>query len=197
MHYDNLLENKKFKQLFDQIGIINLPNRKLTFESLLKIIINQQLSNKVANVIFKRLKELLQDSLQISFHSILEVKDTELRKIGISYSKIKFMKDLSIKFENNPNMLSEWKKLSDDDAKNEIEKLNGFGPWSSNIILLFYLGRKDIFPQGDATLNKAYKIIFNKALDKKLTQINWAKPYRSYLALYLWKWVDSGMKPFN
>ena len=180
-----------------QLGIIDLPRRKLTFESLLKIIINQQLSNKVANVIFQRLKELLQDPLEISYHAILNVKDTELRKVGISYSKIKFMKDLSIKFENNPNILSEWKKLSDNDAKIEIEKLNGFGPWSSNIILLFYLGRKDIFPQGDATLNKAYRIIYNKDLDKKLTQINWAKPYRSYLALYLWKWVDSGMKPLN
>ena len=89
------------------------------------------------------------------------------------------------------------KELDDENAKIQIEKLKGFGPWSSNIILLFYLDRIDIFPEGDTTLIKAYKNIYKKELDKKLTAINWAIPYRSILALYFWKWVDNGMHPLK
>ena len=75
----------------------------------------------------------------------------------------------------------------------EIQKLNGFGPWSGNIILLFYMGRPNVFPFGDTTLKKAYSNIYNQTLNKNLTELNWAEPYRSIVALYFWRWVDNGM----
>ena len=59
------------------------------------------------------------------------------------------------------------------------------------------MGRIDIFPCNDATLQKAYNMIYEKKLSKNLSEINWAKPYRSILARYLWKWVDNGMIPLH
>tara|TARA_Y100000589_G_scaffold320050_1_gene349483 strand:- start:1072 stop:1686 length:615 start_codon:yes stop_codon:yes gene_type:complete len=188
-----LEKNSKFKLLVEQLGPVSLNVRRLNYESLIKIIINQQLSNKVANVIFSRLKKMFSSSKIISPDCILKTNVEDLRKIGISYTKINFMKNLAIKVKNNTKIFYYWKKLNDQDAKNEIQKLNGFGPWSSNIILLFYMGRLDIFPEGDSTLKKGYQKIFNKKLDKDFSQVKWAKPYRSILAIYIWKWVDNGM----
>lgn len=192
-----LERNNKFKLIVKQLGPLKFTTRPLNFESLLKIIINQQLSSKVANVIFLRLKNLFISSKFINPDCILKIKSDKLRNIGISYSKIDFMKNLAKEIKKNPNTFRDWKKLTDHDAKIEIQKLNGFGPWSSNIILLFYMGRQDIFPEGDSTLKKAYEKIFNKNLDEGMSEVNWAKPYRSILAIYLWKWVDNGMIPLN
>ena len=90
-------------------------------------------------------------------------------------------------------MLKSWEKLDDHEAKAEIQNLKGFGNWSSDIVLLFYLGRKNIFPFGDATLNKAVIKLYNQDISKDLSFLDWARPYRGILALYLWKWVDNGM----
>ena len=182
-----------FALLVNQLGFIEKINRPLSFETLLKIIINQQLSNIVANTLFLRLKELVNRTGGFTPSNILNIDPDKIREVGISYSKIDYIKNLSKEFINKPKFIEEWNKLDDEHAKIDIERLKGFGPWSSNIILLFCLGRPNIFPAGDATLIKAYKNIYKKNLDKKLTAIEWSVPYRSILALYFWKWVDNGM----
>ena len=189
-------KDKKFSLIVKQIGFINLKKREINFEVLLKIIINQQLSNQVADVIFLRLKNETSVSKNIDPKTIMDIDNEVLRKLGISFSKISFMKDISEKIINTPNLIKSWENLENQDAITEIQKLKGFGPWSANIILL-YMGRMDIFPYNDATLQKAYNIIYEKKLSKNLSEINWAKPYRSIFAKYLWKWVDNGMIPLH
>ena len=157
------------------------------------VVPNQQLSNKVANVIFLRLKNIFKSSKEITPDLILLSNVGEMRKTGISFAKISFMKNLAKVFKENPKIIQNWSKLDDENAKIEIEKLKGFGPWSSNIILLFYLGRQDIFPFGDSTLKKAYLSLYRTPLNKDLRELDWARPHRSILALYFWKWVDNGM----
>lgn len=189
-------KDKKFSLIVKQIGFINLKKRDLNLEALLKIIINQQLSNKVADVIFLRLKNETSVSQNIDPKTIMDIDNKVLRKLGISFSKISFMKDISEKIINSPNLIKSWENLENQEAITEIQKLKGFGPWSANIILL-YMGRMDIFPYNDATLQKAYNMIYEKKLSKNLSEINWAKPYRSILARYLWRWVDNGMIPLH
>ena len=65
----------------------------------------------------------------------------------------------------------------------------------SNIILLSCLGRQDILPYNDATIQKAVMNLFGFELNRNnYAKLNWAKPYRSILCMYLWRWVDGGMK---
>ena len=91
---DNLVKrDSKFSLLVDQLGLLKIEQKTLTFESLLKIIINQQLSNTVANVIFLRLKTLFNSSKKINFDLILFSNVDEMRKTGISFAKISFMKN--------------------------------------------------------------------------------------------------------
>ena len=139
------------------------------------------------------MKDLSANSDQITPDFILNIEFQKLRKKGISNAKVKFIKDLAIEFLKSPYLVDEWLNLDDEKALVEIQKLNGFGPWSANIILLFYMGRSDIFPFGDTTLKKAHLSIYKTPFGKNLEELDWGKPYRSLVALYLWRWVDEGM----
>ena len=186
--------SKVFDSLVQQLGIIEFEKRNLIFESLIKIIVNQQLSNSAAKAIFSRISDLFPNSQEISPEDIKGIDSLSLRGAGISNSKVGFIKSLADEFIENPDLIKQWEGLDQDQALVEIQKLKGFGVWSANIILLFYLGKQNIFPIGDSTLHKAYTRLFDNELDKELNVINWSEPYRSILALYLWSWVDSGMK---
>lgn len=186
-------QNDVFSLLVKQIGFIEFEKRKLNFEALVRIIINQQLSGHVAKVIFSRLKKLFKNNEDLKPNLVSEIEIEKLRNIGVSNSKIIYIKELSVKFLEAPNFVEKWFNLNDLDASLEIQKLKGFGPWSANIILLFYMGRTDIFPFDDSTLKKAHSNIYGIPITKNLEELNWAKPYRSILALYFWRWVDNGM----
>ena len=185
--------NKCFSSLVKQIGSITFKKRILDFEALIGIIIKQQLSNSASKSIIEKLKTLFPNSKRITPNDIKKIKTNDLRHTGISFSKIEFIKNLSKKIIENPNLFENWGKLNTEEAFKEIQKIKGFGPWSTSIILLFHLGRIDIFPRGDTTLEKAYLKIYGSSLDKNLKKLNWCIPYRGVLAIYLWKWVDQGM----
>ena len=190
--------NPNFNAIVDQIGEIEFKKRDVTFESLIRIIINQQLSNTVAKAIFERLENIFPNTNSISPSEIHTADTEKLKNIGLSKGKVNYIKSLATEFIDNPNLVNKWNALDDDSAKNEIQKMKGFGPWSANIILLSFMGRGDIFPYGDATLRKAYLNIYGSELSETLKEIEWARPYRGILALYFWRWVDNGMKPlFN
>ena len=186
--------NNIFNLLVQQLGTIEFEKRTLVFESLIKIIVNQQLSSSAAKVIFSRISDLFPNSQEISPEDIKGINSLSLRGAGISNSKVGFIKSLADEFIENPDLINQWEELDQEQALVEIQKLKGFGVWSANIILLFYLGKQNIFPIGDSTLNKAYTSLFGSELDKELSVINWCEPYKSILALYLWNWVDAGMK---
>jgi len=187
-------QDKTFNLIVKQIGDISLEKKELNFEELLKIIINQQLSNRASHIIFQRLRDKISNSKLISPLEIVNVDNKELRNLGISFSKISFMKETAKYFMDYPYIIKEWEKMNDEDAKIKIQELKGFGPWSANIILLFYMGRNNVFPYNDSTLQKAYFKIYGERLSSNLSQIDWARPYRSIVARYLWKWVDNGSK---
>jgi DNA-3-methyladenine glycosylase II len=189
--------NSIFDLLVQQLGTVEFKKDNLVFESLIKIIVNQQLSSSAAKAIFSRISDLFPNSQEISPEDINGVDSLALRGAGISNSKVGFIKSLADEFIENPGLIKQWEELDQEQALVEIQKLKGFGIWSANIILLFYLGKQNIFPIGDSTLNKAYTKLFDNELDKELNVINWCEPYRSILALYLWNWVDVGMKEFD
>ena len=183
----------KFKKISSIVGSIEFYKNELNFESLVKIIINQQLSNIVANKIFLRLKNLINSNNQLEPGFIRDIDIEILRNCGISNQKSKYIINLSNLLLENPDLLNEWGKLDYENASIEIQKIKGFGKWSSDIIQLSYLGNLDVLPINDATITKAILKIYNFKLnintEKKL---DWARPYRSILSRYLWRWIDLG-----
>lgn len=183
-------KDNNFKLMVDKLGIIHIDRKTLDFSCLVKIIISQQLSTRVANIIHSRFSLLFSDVNHITPQNLLEIEERKLKDIGISFSKVCYINDLARVMIDHPELIETWKHLDDENASHAIQELKGFGIWSASIILLFYLGRLDVFPHTDATIKKTYSKIYKTDFSKDLEEIQWAKPYRSVLARYLWAWSD-------
>jgi len=162
------------------------------FLSLAGIIVAQQLSSKVASVIFKRLEHLLEQN--ITAEKILEIKDEELRSIGLSYQKIKYLRSLAECHVQKVIDLSDLNHLSNGEIIEMLIKIKGIGVWSAQMFLMFSLGREDVFSVLDLGLRNAVKKIYNNpdlshAEIEKISE-NWI-PYRSVVSHYLWHAWDT------
>jgi DNA-3-methyladenine glycosylase II len=162
------------------------------FASIASAIVGQQLSNRVADVLWTRLEALA--SKDVSPETILSLDDEALRLIGISYAKIKYLKALATAVDEKSLQLGQIHLLDDDEIVRQLTKVKGIGPWTAEMFLIFSMGRTDVFSIGDGGLQRAVKWLYQ--LDEipgkeEMVRISsqW-KPYRSIAALYLWRALD-------
>lgn len=162
------------------------------FTSLSREIINQQLSDKVANVIFERFLNLFPNRKPTAELAI-QVQDQVLRNIGTSWAKVKYIKDLAEKIANNEVCFSKLKDMENEEAINELIKIKGIGRWTAEMFLMFSFGREDIFSFGDLGLRNAIKKLYKieKLTKEKAEEIScvWS-PYRTYACRILWESLD-------
>ncbi len=161
------------------------------FEALVKIIIDQQLNLKVANLIYYKLKDLLKDKLD--YNSLLAINEASLRNVGLSYFKISYLKDLSLKYKNGELDFNSFYRLDDQSVIKELTKIKGLGVWSAQIFLIFSLGRANVLPVVDAGIKRAIRINYGfddipseQAIEKLALKYNWS-PYQTIASIYLWK----------
>lgn len=165
-------------------------------------IISQQLSTKVATVISQRFVALFPDARPTS-EAVLVLSETELRSVGLSGAKIKYIKDLAAKTISTEVKWSQLAELDNEDVIAELTKVKGIGRWTAEMFLIFTLGREDVFSDGDLGLKKALINLYNldEHIDKKTylektvaITAAWA-PYRSYGSLALWWSLDNKFYP--
>jgi DNA-3-methyladenine glycosylase II len=159
------------------------------FKTLTQSIVGQQISIKAAASIWSRLETLLDG--QITQQNIINIKETKLKKIGLSRQKISYLKDLS-----NSNIEStSWNTLTDEEVINEITKIKGIGIWTAQMFLIFHLGRKNVLPLADIGLLNAIEKNYNIPARTNLKSIEkisnrWI-PWQTIATWYLWKSVDT------
>ncbi len=172
----------------------NLQPQKNYFVTLLNTIISQQLSVNSANAIIERFFEKFSKNPDIE--EILNARESDLRVIGLSFAKIKYVKDLCFKISTKEFNLKNISKKSDEKIISELTKVKGIGIWTAHIFLIFNLARKNVLPYSDLVLKKS--IMLNYDLDllpdeemvKEISIKNNWDPYNSYAAWYLWKSLD-------
>jgi DNA-3-methyladenine glycosylase II len=184
------------KALLDRFGPLEIRTRRPEFEDICRIIVSQQLSGSASETIFARIMKFNQGNGLLQPEAILSVSDDELRACGVSYAKVGFMKSAAEKVQSDSGFLSRVSEMTDENALQAMISLKGIGLWSAQIFLLANLGRTNIFPLGDATLERAVRALYGvcpkteKAHFEEISMI-WS-PYKSLAARYLWAWVDSG-----
>lgn len=162
---------------------------------LVRSIISQQISTKAAASILKKFLSLFPGE-EMSHDHLATLTDEQLRGAGLSRGKTVYIRDLSQRFLNGelPDH-SSIKKMSDEEVIDAFVKVKGIGIWTVQMLLIFFLRRKDVFPIGDLAVQKGYQIIFKKRKlpNKKEMEKRGAKwaPYRSIAALYLWSATDT------
>jgi 3-methyladenine DNA glycosylase/8-oxoguanine DNA glycosylase len=172
------------------------PKKNMTPDAyLVRSIISQQISTKAAASILKKFLNLFPGE-EMSHVHLASLTDEELRGAGLSRGKTIYIRDLSQRFLKGelPDHAS-IKKMSDEEIIEAFVKVKGVGVWTVQMLLIFFLRRKDVFPIGDLGVQKGYQKIFNKRKlpNKKEMEKRGAKwaPYRSVAALYLWCVVDT------
>jgi len=162
------------------------------FTNLLEATINQQLSGKAASTIFGRVKDLCKGG--ISPEAILNLSEAKLRGAGLSYAKIKYIKDLAGKVKGGDLKVGSLNKLPDDEVKRELIAVKGIGPWTADMFLMFSLARPDIFPVEDLGIKNGFEKVTGKKFDKvksaKFSEKHWA-PYRTIASWYLWRSLEN------
>ena len=165
------------------------------FRSLIRSIIFQQLNGKVAHVIFDRFVRLFPNNRFPIPQNVIDMESDQMRSAGISNSKVNYIKNIAEAFLNNSIEPQNFKKLSNQEITKQLTLIKGVGPWTVQMFLMFTLLRSDVFPTGDLGIRKGFKIYFklNDLPDPKtmLSRSKIWKPYRTIMAMYFWKVVDS------
>lgn len=187
--------DKTMSKLIDLFGPIHYmakykEGKEYFFENLITSIIGQQLSLKAAETIKNRVFNYL--NYKVVPISFINAEIDELRKCGMSNSKINYVKNLSIALNNGDLSLEKIDNLSDREVIKELTKVKGIGEWTAEMFLIFSLRRPDVFSFSDVGLANAIKKLYGEDLGKEeiynITN-NW-KPFRSYASMYLWKSLD-------
>lgn len=178
------------RELIRLIGPCTLRHNSDRFAVLVHSIISQQISTKAASAIRGRLLASM-GPLGITAASLRKATELKLRKVGLSTPKIRYLRDLADKVHQGHVPLDHLHELSDEEVIEYLVAINGIGPWTAQMFLIFSLGRLDILPAADfglrAGVQRHYKL--RKLPDKnRLHRLAepW-RPYRSIGTWYIWR----------
>lgn len=168
-------------------GFPPMWKRKPNFETLIHIILEQQVSLASALAAMQKLREKLGDITPVS---ILLLTDIELKACYFSRQKIVYARHLAQSIISGELRLSKLKHAPDDTVRAELKKIKGIGDWTSDVYLMMALQRADLFPIGDIALVNSIKEVKNlpkHTSREALLQLaeHW-KPYRTIAAFLLW-----------
>jgi DNA-3-methyladenine glycosylase II len=189
-----LLKDKYIAPLIKKWGSCKITKSPKAnyFVDLLEAITNQQLSGKAASTIFGRVKNLCKGA--ISPEAIIKLSEAKLRNAGLSYAKIKYIKDLAIKVKSGELKINTLDKLPDEEVKRELVAVKGIGPWTADMFLMFSLGRPDIFPVEDLGIKNGFEKVTGKKFDKEKSAkfaLKYWSPYRMVASWYLWRSLEN------
>jgi DNA-3-methyladenine glycosylase II len=179
--------------IIQRVGPYAIEYRDPSFESLVRSIVYQQLSGRVASVIFGRLHAAAGEE-QLTPAGIMKLRPEKMRKLGLSGQKTLYIRELAkhtkrgdIVFENLPD--------SDDALVIEhLTRVKGIGVWTAQMFLMFALRREDVLPVADLGIRSAMKKAYGledlpKPDEMERIATAW-KPYTSIACWYLWRSLE-------
>jgi DNA-3-methyladenine glycosylase II len=173
-----------FKGIIDTYGTPIIPSRPQGFETLVLLILEQQVSIDSARATYLKLKATIESFLP---EKLLLIADEEYRKLGVSRQKTTYIKALSTAIINKDLDLESLQNKPSQQVREELIRIKGIGNWTIDVYLMFSLQAPDIIPLGDIAVINTIKELFNiHERPEIVTYVaNWA-PYRSMATFLLW-----------
>ena len=183
--------------LIDRVGDFSIETEfgVSPFQVLLRGIVFQQLSGTAASAIYERFLELFDDPENVTPEEIAKFRPEQLKEVGLSKAKILAVKDLAEKrLEGVIPDLAELEAMDDAEIIERLTSVRGVGEWTVQIMLIFRLGRPDVFPATDLGIRKGYQKVFESDELPNFGELEtfgerWM-PYRSVASWYLWRATD-------
>ncbi|OQP45772.1 DNA-3-methyladenine glycosylase family protein [Niastella populi] len=193
----HLSKDKKIKKLIEHHGAFTLTKRKNVCIYLCASIMSQQLSTRVADVIYQRFLNLY-GGKEPKPEQIIDTAPETLRAIGLSNAKTGYVQNVA-RFALEQGMdQRKLGKMDDEEVITYLSQIKGVGRWTVEMLLMFALGRENVFALDDLGIQNAMIALYKlDRTDKKqfredmLHVANKWSPYRTYACMYLWRWKDN------
>jgi len=204
----------KLGRLIERAGpfTLRIASAQSPFEALVESIIYQQLHGKAAATIHRRLIVSFGDPLapngalppHPTAQQLLDCPNEQLRAAGLSQNKMLALRDLAAKtLDGTVPTLQQIRRMSDDNIIEHLTQVRGIGRWTVEMLLIFRLGRADVFPVADYGVRKGFALTFGKLKPTdKVTPMDLPKPeemhkrgnrwapWRSVASWYMWRACD-------
>jgi len=186
------LKDETFAAVIGEYGHPPMWSRPNTFETLVHIILEQQVSLASALSAMNKMREKLSE---ITPEHILKLTDADCRACYFSRQKTAYVRSLAGEIVNGRLDLAELEILPDEDIRTTLTALKGIGNWTVDIYLIFALQRVDVFPIGDLAAVNAMKRLKSMPVDidreSILAQAAAWRPYRTIATMLLWHYYLS------
>ena len=168
------------------LGLVRFP---LMQESTIgrfvsRTVVGQQLSTKIAQRLWTRVVEMSRDRRSELPAAFTKASFQRLRNCGLSSNKAKTLITLGQAVRSGQLTDRRLQRMAHSERTDELMKLFGVGPWTCDMVSIFYFHCEDVWPEGDATVRKVFQQFVARG-DEVDTVAQFA-PYRSYLALSMW-----------
>ena len=184
--------SNKLSDGISRVGPIQLKRRPKTpfAEVLCRSVAGQQLSTRAANTIWNRVVDAAEDTPLLKFIHVVDIQT--LRACGLSNAKATSMKGIATIDQSGELNSKELGRLTHQERSNELVKLKGIGQWTADMMSIFYFREPDVWPDGDLAVRRTLEQLTSRRRKTVRTAEKFA-PYRTYLALYLWKIANTGL----
>ncbi|KRM86973.1 DNA-3-methyladenine glycosylase family protein [Lacticaseibacillus thailandensis] len=193
-------KDKHLAKVIQMVGSISYTLAPSPYAFMVREIINQMLSNKVAAVFSRRLAALVAGP--VTPGAIHQLTDAQLLSIGISRAKVRYIRALTDAVVNHTIDFDQYPDMSDTEVLHDLTSVRGIGNWSAKMYLIFVLDRPDVLPFEDVAFLQGYSWVYKtndwhrQAVMKKCRKWH---PYRAIAARYMYRAVDMELtkKPFH
>ena len=181
------------RDVIRRAGPFTLQLRRDRFSALVYSILGQQISGKAASAIRARLVNRLKPQ-RISATSLASLSPEELRAVGVSLPKARYLLDLADRVAGGHLRLDRMGRLTDEGVIEALTEVKGIGVWTAQMFLIFSLGRLDVFPHDDLGVRVAIRRLYGlEELPDKETGHKIAaawRPYASVASWYCWRSLE-------
>lgn len=153
-----------------------------------RIVVGQMLSRAAADTIYARLEAT---RVRYQLPGCWQLSAADLLKCGLSRRKVRTIRDFGTSYERDPQRYEAWRELEYPELSAEVAGHWGLSQWSSDMLAIFYFAKPDVFPVTDGTIIRVRRMLEEQHLPGPL-EPELAQPYRSYLARYMWAFLDRG-----
>jgi DNA-3-methyladenine glycosylase II len=179
-------------EIIRRVGDYRIEFREPGFETLVKSIVYQQLSGRVASIIFERLVKAAGGGLTPA--SVLKLRPERMRKLGLSKQKTVYIRDLARHTRDGRVVFQELETLTDAEVIERLTEVKGIGVWTAHMFLMFALRRTDLLPVGDLGIRNAIKAAYGLKESPTPAEVEamgarW-RPYCTVASWYLWRSLE-------
>ncbi len=182
--------------IIHRVGEYRIEFREPEFATLVRSIVYQQLSGRVAAVIFGRLAKAVGGV--ITPENILKLRPAGMRALGLSAQKTAYIRDLARHTRDGRVIFEELTGLPDEQVIERLTIVKGIGVWTAHMFLIFALRRPNVLPTGDLGIRSAIRKAWGMPELPKPAEIETlAKPWHPYCSVaswYLWRSLEGDAK---